>query len=241
VPRFALVVAVAAFALLRPGPAAEARPAAPVALAAPSGLRLDLVTAFVDQINLLRRTLGLPTLQVSSQLSSVATRWAQQMAAEDRLYHNPNLGSQVSGWIRLGENVGVGYDVLGLMDAFIGSPGHYANLVDPHYTLLGVGVANGPNGTIYTTHDFMTPEEAEPAPPPDPQPDPDPAPDPSPAPTPRPRAPRPAPAPSPEPAPAPVESPVAPETPGPHPTEQRVAAVLAPLRALEAAAPSPTR
>ena len=229
-PRLALVVALAAFALFRPGPAAEARPAAPMA---PAVLQLDLVSGFVNEINLLRGTLGLRTLTVSSQLSNVATRWAQQMAAEDRLYHNPSLTSQVSGWVRIGENVGVGYDVLGLMNAFIGSPSHYANLVDPNYTHLGVGVASGPNGTIYTTHDFMTPEEAAPPPDPEPQPDPTPAPDPAPAPTPRRSTPRPAPAPTPTPDPAPV--PVEPAAPPPtsHPTEQRVAAVLEPLRTLE--------
>jgi uncharacterized protein YkwD len=223
-PRLALVVALAAFALLRPGPVAEARPTAP-ALVAPASLRLDLVTAFIDEINLLRRTLGLGTLTVSSQLSGVAARWSQQMAAEDRLRHNPDLGSQVSGWSVLGENVGVGYDVLGLMQAFIGSPSHYANLVNPAYTHLGVGVASGPNGTIYTTHDFMTPAEADPPPP-----DPEPAPEPDPAPSRRaPRQPAPAapPAPTP-PTPAPVPAPT-----DPQPTEQRVAATLGPLRALE--------
>jgi hypothetical protein len=230
VPRLVLVVALAAFALFRPGPAAEARPAAP---AAPALLQLDLVTGFINEINLLRSTLGLRTLTVSSQLSNVATRWAQQMAAEDRLYHNPNLTSQVSGWIRIGENVGVGYDVLGLMNAFIGSPSHYANLVDPNYTHLGVGVASGPNGTIYTTHDFMTPEEAQPAPDPAPEPDPTPAPDPDPAPSPRRSTPRPAPAPTTTATPHPAQVPVTPVVPVPHPTEQRVAAVLEPLRTLE--------
>ena len=82
------------------------------------------------------------------------------MAAEGGISHNPDLTTQVSGWSDLAENVGVGWDVLGLMDAFIASPHHYANLVNPTYTHVGVGVAFGSDGAMYTTHDFMTPEAA---------------------------------------------------------------------------------
>ena len=55
----------------------------------------------------------------------------------------------------MGENVGVGYDVSGLMQAFINSPAHYANLVDPAWTHVGVGVTFAADGRMYTTHNFM--------------------------------------------------------------------------------------
>ena len=78
------------------------------------------------------------------------------MVANGQISHNPNLGSQVSGgWTKLGENVGVGYDVDGLMQAFINSPAHYRNLVDPAWTHVGVGVTFGGDGRMYTTHNFM--------------------------------------------------------------------------------------
>ena len=58
------------------------------------------------------------------------------MVQAGQISHNPNLGSEVSGdWTKLGENVGVGYDVDGLMQAFINSPAHYKNLVDPDVEL----------------------------------------------------------------------------------------------------------
>src|SRR3546814_6816876 len=80
--------------------------------------------------------------------------------------HNPNLASQVPGaWTKLGENVGVGNDVGGLMQAFITSPTHYQNLVDPDWTHVAVGVPLA-NGRIWTTHNFMTLESAPPPPPP---------------------------------------------------------------------------
>ena len=58
-------------------------------------------------------------------------------------------------WTKLGENVGVGYDVDGLMQAFINSPSHYRNLVDPDWNYVGVGVSYGSDGRMYTTHNFM--------------------------------------------------------------------------------------
>ena len=80
--------------------------------------------------------------------------------------------AEVSGaWTKLGENVGVGYDVDGLMQAFVNSPAHYANLVDPDWTHVGVGVTCGADGRMYTTHDFMAlGGGAAPPPPPRPRP-----------------------------------------------------------------------
>ena len=54
------------------------------------------------------------------------------MVANGGISHNPNLANDVSAnWTKLGENVGVGNDVDSLMNAFINSPAHYHNLVDP--------------------------------------------------------------------------------------------------------------
>ncbi len=41
------------------------------------------------------------------------------------------------------------------MQAFINSPAHYRNLVDPVWTHVGVGVTHAADGRIYTTHNFM--------------------------------------------------------------------------------------
>ena len=41
------------------------------------------------------------------------------------------------------------------MQAFINSPAHYRNLVDPAWTHVGVGVTFGGDGRMYTTHNFM--------------------------------------------------------------------------------------
>ena len=57
-------------------------------------------------------------------------------------------------WAKLGENVGTGPDVGSVMSAFIASPGHYANIIDPEFTHIGVGVVWDGN-RMFTTHRFM--------------------------------------------------------------------------------------
>ena len=116
-------------------PATVDQPAVAAAPRADSGTEQQ----FVNAINQLRASKGLRQLQVSGELTGVARGWTDQMVRNGQISHNPNLGSQVSGnWTKLGENVGVGYDVNGLMQAFINSPAHYRNLVDPDWiqTLL---------------------------------------------------------------------------------------------------------
>jgi pyruvate/2-oxoglutarate dehydrogenase complex dihydrolipoamide acyltransferase (E2) component len=112
--------------------------------------------------------------------------------------------------MKLGENVGVGGDVTSLMNAFVNSPAHYRNIVDPEFNYIGVGVSYDAQGRIYTTHDFMRLDDAS-------APDAAPAPEPAPAPDPAPASPAQAPvaasapsAPTPAAAPAPTEPPAAP-------------------------------
>lgn len=131
--------------------------AAAVMTGAPAGA--DTVSdehAFVARINDLRASKGLGTLTVDAELVDIARGWAGQMAAAGAISHNPSFSRQVdSDWEKLGENVGVGGSVDSLMTAFINSPGHYANLVDPAFTHVGVGVVRGGDGRLYTSHQFM--------------------------------------------------------------------------------------
>ena len=111
---------------------------------------------FVTLINALRASKGLGTLTVDGNLTDVARQWSQQMANAGTISHNPNFPNQVtSDWQMLGENVGQGYSVQSLFDAFVASPHHYENLVEPSYTRVGVGVVVTPSGQIFTSHEFM--------------------------------------------------------------------------------------
>lgn len=138
-----VAVAVAAFTGL-----ASAAPAAASTGSAEAG--------FVAGINAARADVGRPSYGVSNELTLVARRWAQNMAASNGLRHNPNLAGQVTGWRYVGENVGVGSDVSGLHRAFMNSPGHKANIVDNDFTQLGVGVAYG-GGRLWVAEVFRKP------------------------------------------------------------------------------------
>lgn len=103
---------------------------------------------FVHLINQSRADAGLPPLGHLGGLRDVARAQAVRMAQQNRLYHNPNLAADVNAvapdWQRAGENVGQGYDVPGLHQAFMNSPGHRANVLgDFNYVGLGVVHANG--------------------------------------------------------------------------------------------------
>lgn len=205
---------VAGAAPMSVGSTASARSATSAASPSP-----EFESQFVGRINSLRASKGLSQLQVSGELVGVARNWTEQMVSNGDISHNPNLGSQVKGnWTKLGENVGVGGDVDGLMQAFINSSSHYKNLVDPEWNYVGVGVVVTPDGRMWTTHNFMAkPSGAAPAPAPAPKPTPAPA-----APKPKPTGPAPT-----------TTTPPPPPPPEPHPNEARVTAVLDPLRSLE--------
>ena len=98
---------------------------------------------FAAHINQSRYDAGLPPLGVLPVLREVARGQSARMAQQNRLYHNPNLQSDITtaapDWQRAGENVGRGYDVEGLHQAFMNSPAHRANVLG-QYNYVGLGV-----------------------------------------------------------------------------------------------------
>ena len=125
---------------------------------------------FVARINQLRTSKGLGPLSVDVELTTLARQWASTMAGQGRIFHASQLSAGVTAdWQKLGENVGVGGEVGPLFQAFVDSPSHYANLVDPLYTRVGVGVVVA-GDRIFTTHRFMGLAPAPPPPPPPPPP-----------------------------------------------------------------------
>lgn len=148
-----LLVAVLALTAGLPGSAASAQ-------TDPATAEAD----FVARINGLRAAKGLPALTVHAELTDVARAWAAEMAEADEISHNPDLAKQVrADWQKLGENVGVGMTVPKLHDAFVNSPAHYRNLVDPDFTHIGVAVVLGRDGAIFTAHQFMKLRTPKPA------------------------------------------------------------------------------
>lgn len=110
--------------------------------------------AFVAKINDLRASKGLAPLQVSANLTEKARAWSAGMAAAGKIWHSTLSDGVTEDWKKLGENVGMGGSVDGLHRAFVNSPRHYDNLVDPAFGHVGIGIAMS-GSTIYVTEVFM--------------------------------------------------------------------------------------
>lgn len=159
-----LVVALASSAVAVSSLAPAAPAAAAQSFAAAQSWGVAEEQAFVGRINQLRSSLGLATLAVDPELQSQARIWAQVMKDRGDIFHTGDLPAGISGeWQKLGENVGVGGSVESLFDAFVASPTHYDNLVDPSYRFVGVGVV-WDGQRMFTTHRFMSLRPPPPAP-----------------------------------------------------------------------------
>lgn len=137
----------------------------PMAVSPASAAETDDEAGFVALINQLRTSQGLGPLEVHPELVQPARSWAAQLASNGSLSHATDLSVGISGyWTKLGENVGVGPQgqVNQLFQAFVDSPPHYANLVDPGFRYVGVGVVYDAEGRIWTTHRFLALGDAPP-------------------------------------------------------------------------------
>lgn len=92
------------------------------------------------RVHAARKAHHLPDYQVRRRLTIIARDQARRMADRARLFHNPQLASDVTNWAWVGENVGYGPDVRTVHAAFMGSPPHRANILDRDFTRIGVGV-----------------------------------------------------------------------------------------------------
>jgi uncharacterized protein YkwD len=131
----------------------------------------------VDYTNQLRAQNGLPPLTVSGQLTAAAQIGANNEAATNTMSHllygvpEPSVEARAEevgyNYSALGENLTTGApDVNAVMQSWINSPAHKANLLNPLYTQIGVAVAYGPNGVGYAVQVFGAPGGAEPSGPP---------------------------------------------------------------------------
>ncbi|NOT43739.1 MAG: CAP domain-containing protein, partial [Acidobacteria bacterium] len=118
--------------------------------------------------NARRAGLGLPPLRVEPRLSHAAALHARQMAARGRLGHvlrgathprpEDRLAAAGYPWRAYAENVAVGQrDPDAVVDAWMRSSSHRANIVDPALTELGVATAVDAAGRPYYVQVFGRP------------------------------------------------------------------------------------
>src|SRR5262249_22129260 len=129
---------------------------------------LHLRTSILKQINAYRQQQGVGTLRASYSLMSVAQAYAYLEAQKDQMGHN--LDGQDGGqrmskagyrWTTWGENVGYQYGASDLattmVQMWIKSPPHHANIVNGAFTETGVGVAKSRSGKYYFCQVFAHP------------------------------------------------------------------------------------
>jgi len=102
--------------------------------------------------NQARSSNGLPALRMDSRLNSSAQAKAQNMFAEDYWAHVSPSGIQPWYWFTqanysykyAGENLANDFDTsAGVMDGWMNSPGHRANILNVNYVDVGFAVVNG--------------------------------------------------------------------------------------------------
>ncbi|HVF04377.1 MAG TPA: CAP domain-containing protein [Frankiaceae bacterium] len=137
-----------------------------LAVVAPAAHASTAESQFTTLANNERAKRGLRSYSVAGDLVTVARRHAARMAASGSIYHNPKLGSEVSGWQAVGENVGMGGSASAIHQAFMNSAPHRANILDGDFTQVGMGTAYDSKGVLYITQVFRKPMGSTTAPPP---------------------------------------------------------------------------
>jgi uncharacterized protein YkwD len=133
----------------------------------------EMRTAVVCLINEQRAHHHLPALTVSGRLDHSAQGWTNTMVAHGFFSHfdggsNPAARVQASGynWWSVGENIASGYPTPAqVVSAWMASPGHCRNILDPQYRNVGTGVSPKPvagaaSGPATWTQDFGLPAGA---------------------------------------------------------------------------------
>jgi uncharacterized protein YkwD len=118
---------------------------------------------FFDSANRERAAQQLPPLKWNSALAEAARHHALLMAKQDDLSHQlpgePPLSQRAAQagarFSKIGENIAVGPHAQSIHTGWMHSPGHRANILDVHFTALGIGVI-GQNGGLYAVEDFST-------------------------------------------------------------------------------------
>ncbi|MER8184535.1 sigma-70 family RNA polymerase sigma factor [Kitasatospora sp. NPDC094015] len=142
----------------------SSKPAAP-STAAPKPPSGDTVQQVLDLVNTERSKAGCGAVKANAQLASAAQKHSDDMAARGFFDHTnpdgagpqPRIEAAGYKWSTWGENIARGQqDAAAVMDAWMHSDGHRANILNCAFTELGVGVHTGKGGPWWT-QDFGAP------------------------------------------------------------------------------------
>ena len=157
-----------------PTPAAAPAKAAPAPAAAPAKEEAAAPSTnigayeqqVVDLVNKERAAAGLPALKVNTKLAGVAEKKAEDLRDKNYFDHNsPTYGSPFDmmkqfgiSYSSAGENIAKGQKTPeAVMNGWMNSPGHRANILNSNFTEIGVGYVTDSNGTTYWVQHFLRP------------------------------------------------------------------------------------
>lgn len=128
----------------------------------------------VDATNSERATESFDALAVNPVLQGAAQKKADDMASKGYFAHVAPDGTEPWAWFKrvgyayvyAGENLAVNFaDSKDVVDAWMRSPSHRANIMNGHYTEIGIGVAEGEyqgRHTVFVVQFFGSPANALP-------------------------------------------------------------------------------
>jgi uncharacterized protein YkwD len=167
-----VLLAAATAALILPATATAAPAACRGADVAVTPATVDVARVAVRCLhNQVRAAHGLPRLHGNTRLRLTASAYSRQMVRGHFFDHVSPTGStlvtrvRASGYLRrvggysLGENIGWGQGELAtprsMVRAWMNSPGHRRNMLEPRFHEMGIGIAlgtpGGSGGATYTT------------------------------------------------------------------------------------------
>jgi uncharacterized protein YkwD len=149
---------------ISPTPPANTTTPPATGVAGESAAELQIVAA----VNVVRGMNGLAPLTLDAKLVQMAHIQANAMAQFQTMSHElpqaaqPTLLDRANfvgyQFFSLGENIAFNFpDTGSVMQAWMNSPGHRANILNPSYTQIGVGIAFDTNGDPYYSQEFGQP------------------------------------------------------------------------------------
>jgi uncharacterized protein YkwD len=121
--------------------------------------------AVLTLVNQERAKAGCAPLSVDARLATAARAHSADMANRNYFAHDTpegvNVGTRVTNagyrWSAVGENIAKGQpDAAAVMQAWMNSPGHRANILNCRFTNIGIGLAYQGRTPLWT-QDFGTP------------------------------------------------------------------------------------
>jgi uncharacterized protein YkwD len=139
--------------------------AAPAALASPAATRSSAETSLLRAVNATRTAHGLRPVKLDTRLQSAARSHSLEMLRGNYFAHGDFHGRMVAFHVLgsfAGENLAWGtgsYAAAGtIVNEWLASPEHRANLLKPGYTRIGIGLVRGSflgnGGATVVTADF---------------------------------------------------------------------------------------